>query len=334
MEKDNIKFIYWFAHYNLNSPSVRYRGKYPLDFFKTKFSINNYFVIPSYTPKGIYYFLRAYSSALFFRKKNSLIVIQRVRSNFIYAKLLKLLVLVRKIDSVYDIDDADYFEMNPKTMYFFSKKCAKISAGSNEIAKHLSQFNKCVSHITSPIVDLNIVKKQKNSSFIIGWIGDFCGGHRDSLVEDFFPALKQLSFKATFMIMGVTNNEDKLFIENYFINHPNIKIEIPKGIDWNNEGDIQNKIAMMDIGIATLSNNIVQQSKSGIKAKQYMNNGVPVLSTNLPENNSVVINGKNGFFCSNPNEFRDRISDFYSMSDQEYMQFSINARESIINFNH
>jgi hypothetical protein len=40
----------------------------------------------------------------------------------------------------------------------------------------------------------------------------------------------------------------------------------------------------------------MQLSKSGIKAKQYMNNGVPVLSSNLPENNTVVIDGFNVFF--------------------------------------
>ena len=89
--------------------------------------VENYFVVPSYKPKEIYLFLKAYLSALIFRKPNSLIVIQKVQSNFIYANLLKILVKIRKKDTVYDLDDADYLETNPKTIYFFSKNCEKIS---------------------------------------------------------------------------------------------------------------------------------------------------------------------------------------------------------------
>ncbi len=334
MHNTKINFIYWFAHYNIASPSVRYRAKYPLIFFKENFGVSYYFVVPGYFPKKIYYFLRAYISALFFRKTNSLIVIQRVQSNFIYAKLLKLLVLIRRKDTVYDIDDADYFEMNPNTMYFFAKKCDKISAGSNAIAEHLSQFNKKITITTSPTVDLKVIKTHKNSIFTIGWIGSFAGEHKDSLIDLVFPAIKNSLFKIKFAIIGVLNTDDKLFIENYFKEDLNIEVEVPLDIDWNNEEDIQNKIVAFDIGIATLFNNKIQVAKSGIKAKQYMNNGIPVLSTNLPENNTVVIDGKNGFYCSTPNEFKDRINDFYLMANEEYLQFSINARESISNFNH
>lgn len=329
-----MKFIYWFAYYNLDSPSVRYRAKYPLDFFKEKFEVNNYFVIPGYSPNKIICFLKAYFSALFFRKANSLIVIQRVQSNFIYATLLKLLVLIRKKDTVYDIDDADYFEKNPNTMYFFSKKCDKISAGSHEIARHLSQFNDKIIHTTSPIIDLNIIKKQRNFVFTIGWIGGFGGDHKQGLIESVFPAIKALSLKLKFVLIGISTIEDKLFIVKYFNENPNIEIEIPENIDWNNEKEIQGRITNLDLGIATLLDNPIQLSKSGIKAKQYMNNGVPVLSTDLPENNNIVVNGKNGFLCANENEFKDKIYEFYSMTDEKYFQFSKNARESIVYFDH
>ena len=154
------------------------------------------------------------------------------------------------------------------------------------------------------------------------------------MIESVFPALKELTFKLKLIIIGVTRLEDEEFIKTYFKDRFNIDIEIPRGIDWNDEKDIQRRIASFDIGIATLLNTEIQISKSGIKAKQYMNNGIPVLSTNLPENNNVVIEGINGYFCMNPDDFKKRFNQFYNMKEIEYLWFSKNARESIYNFDH
>ena len=334
MENKKIEFIYWFAYYNLDSPSVRYRAKYPLDFFKENKGVGNYFIVPSYSLKGIYLFLKAYLSALFFRKSNSLIVIQRVQSHFIYSTLLKLLIRIKNQDTVYDLDDADYLEVNPKTIHFFAKHCQKISAGSKKIEKYLSQFNNQIIHTTSPIVDLQIVKTNRNTVFTIGWIGGFGGEHKDSLIELVFPAIKELTFHLKFIVIGVLKIDDIEFIKRYFQDHTNIEIEIPLEIDWNDEEDIQKRIMQFDVGIATLKNSEIQLSKSGIKAKQYMNNGVPVLVTNLPENNTVVVEGVNGYFCDSTNDFIERLNQFYKMTIPDYLQFSKNARTSISNFDH
>lgn len=334
MKINKIECIYWFAHYNLRSPSVRYRAKYPLEFFETNKNIKSYFVIPSYKPYRIYYFLKVYIAALFFRKKNSLIVIQRVQSNFIYANLLKILVKIQYNNTVYDIDDADYLEINPKTIFYFAKNCNKISAGSTKIVNHLKQYNNKIIHTTSPIIDLNIVKPKKNEYFTVGWVGGFGGEHKESLIKILFPALKVLNFNFKFKIIGIVNFEDIEFIKNYFKDNSNIELELPLNINWNDEYYIQKTLSMFDIGIATLTNSEMQLSKSGIKAKQYMNNGVPVLNSNLPENNTVVIDGFNGFFCDSANDFIDKINQFYLMSNEVYAVFSKNARASIKNFDH
>ncbi len=329
-----IGFIYWFAYYNLDSPSVRYRAKYPLEFFKKYKGVESYFVVPGYRPLEIYRFIKAYVSALLFRKPNSLIIIQRVQSHFIYSTLLKLLISIKNQDTVYDLDDADYLEVNAETIYYFAKHCESLSVGSKQIEKYLSQFNRKIVHTTSPIVDLEIVKTQRNSIFTVGWIGGFGGGHKASLVELVFPALKELRFQLKLILVGVINRDDIEFIQKFFQDNSTIEIEIPSGIDWNNEVDIQKRIALFDIGIATLTNTEMQVSKSGIKAKQYMNNGVPVLSTNLPENNSVVVDGVNGYFCETITDFKERINQFHDMTDSEYSQFSTNARKSIVDFDH
>ncbi len=329
-----IKFIYWFAYYNLDSPSVRYRGFYPLNFAKDQFSIPNYFVYPKYSLRHIIKFAQAYFSALFFRKENSIIVIQRVQSNFIYANLLKLLVLLRKEGTIYDLDDADYLVHSPKTMHFFARNCESIAAGSQEILHYMKRFNENTFHVTSPTPDLRMIKMQRNKQFTIGWIGGYGWGHKDSLMKSVFPAIKRLKFDCKLILIGIMKQKDIEDLMTYFKNSPQVTLEIPTAINWNDEKELQSQICAMDVGIATLLDHPIQLAKSGIKAKQYMNNAVPVLSTDLPENNNVVVNGFNGLLCSSVEEFERGINTFKHMSDEEYTRFSSNARNSIVHFNH
>ena|SRR5260221_14195785 len=142
MANNKLHFIYWFAYYNFDSPSVRYRAKYPLAYLKENYGINSCLIIPSYKWVWIFKFVRAYCSALFFRKPNSLIIIQRISSNFIYANSLKLLVKLRKNNTVYDLDDAEYLEKPLETIFYFIKNCSALAVGSNELFKNLSRFNK------------------------------------------------------------------------------------------------------------------------------------------------------------------------------------------------
>lgn len=335
MPLTETKFIYWFAYYNLNSPSVRYRGKYPLAYLKSHFNINSYFITPSYKPYKIFLFVRAYFSALLFCKSHSLIIIQRIHSGFIYSTLLKFLIRVRPSKTFYDLDDADYLDYPPKTIYHFIQKCSGVFVGSRELAMNLSGFNKNIVLNTSPTPDLKIVKTKKNSILTIGWIGDFAGGHKDALLNNFFPALKELPFEIKLVILGVgrKNESDFALLTEYFKQITNIILETPRNIDWNNETDIQNRIAEFDIGVATILENELHRSKSAFKLKQYLNNGIPVLSSDLPENNFFVCEGKNGFLCSSPEIFRQRIIEINEMSSAEYMKLSIRARKSIPDFN-
>ncbi len=334
MEKRKLKYIYWFAYYNLDSPSVRYRAKYPLDFAKEKYKIKTNLVVPGYSLRKIFSFLLSYIRAFFSPRDSSLIVIQRVHSNFIYSNLLKVLVLVRKQITIYDLDDADYLVYPIKTIHFFARNCNSITAGSFEIQNYFKPINNKIINLTSPTPDLKIVKRKRNKYFTIGWIGAYGGGHKQGLYKYLFPAVKQLNFDCILRIIGITNKTDKSELLEYFKNHHHIRIEIDENIDWNNEIDLQNRIIDFDIGIATLINNQIYLAKSGIKAKQYMNNGIPVICNNLPENNKIVKNGHNGFVCDEVYDFVAKLTLFRKMSDIEYSRFSMNARESIIEFNH
>ena len=331
---NNLKRIYWFAYYNEDSPSVRYRGKFPLETFKNEFGIDGKLVIPGYHPLRIFKFLKSYLSVLFTPRKNKLIVIQRVHSNFIYSSLLKLLVTLNKNNTVYDLDDADYLYCPSESIYYFARKCQHISAGSQEIANHLRKFNSNICITPSPTPDLGILKTHKNDKLNIGWIGGFGGDHKKSLIEIVFPAIKELDFECEVTILGVTKEDDFKFIEAFFANNRNITLQIPRDIDWRNEVNIQYYISQFDVGVATLVDNEIQRSKSGIKAKQYLNNGIPVLGTQLPENDWVIKHGINGYFCKDSKDFSSRLTQFQKMPQKEFDSFSKNCRNSTGEFNH
>jgi glycosyltransferase involved in cell wall biosynthesis len=333
LEKKRIKFIYWFAFYNLDSPSVRYRAKYPLDYARKNLDIKSCLIIPGYKLKRIIRFTGAYLSALLFRRRHSLIVVQRVRTNFIYANLLKVLIRLRNKNTVYDLDDADYMEYDSKTINYFARHCEFISAGSDEILRHLLKLNSKALHVTSPAADLKMIKQERNGTFTIGWVGGYGWGHKDSLFNTVFPAIIKLPFACTLVLIGINKREDRKEIRKYF-RGSEIRLKMPEHLNWNNEASLQEYIKSFDVGIATLLDHPHQIAKSGIKAKQYLNNGVPVLSTDLPENNKIVKHGLNGYLCNSPREFNERLIELRNMPKDDYNRLSRNARNSLQNFSH
>lgn len=328
-----LKNIYWFSFYNLNSPTVRYQGKYTSDFFKKNYGIKTRLVIPGHNLTSLLQFIRAYISALLAPKRGSLIVIQSVYRTSTYPTLLKLLVKLRPGICFYDLDDADYLRYPPATIYYFLKNCKAVTVGSTELVKNLTRYNAHTYLVTCPVPDLNIVKKNKNSLLTLGWIGDFQKTHKQSLIASFFPALLHLPFPIKLVLMGVVKPEEFDFLQNYFQPYPHIHLEIPREIDWLNENAIQQKIAGFDIGIATLLNDEFSRSKSAFKLKQCLNNGVPVLSTNLAENNLFLDHGKNGFLCDTPADFHQRIVEIQAMTPGEYKMLCTHARNSHPRFN-
>jgi glycosyltransferase involved in cell wall biosynthesis len=328
-----LQVIYWFAYYNFKSPSVRYRALYPLENLRNKYGIKSTLVIPGYSIKRILIFIRAFFLALFSSEEKAAIVIQRIHSNFIYANLLKLLIKIKKYNTIYDIDDADYLEIPSKTIFFFIKNCSAVFVGSNELASYLSKFNSHIILNTSPTPDLGITKSRKNNMLEIGWVGGYGGDHKHSLEKLLFPALMDLPFMIKLTILGVYNKSDLDFLFTHFKGNLNTELVIPLEIDWLNEVEIQNRIANFDIGIATLFDNEMHRSKSAFKAKQYLNNGIPVLSSDIKENNLYVKHGENGFLCSTSDDFRQRIIEINQMSQTEYLTMSKIAKKTATQFN-
>jgi glycosyltransferase involved in cell wall biosynthesis len=289
-------------------------------------------VTPRFEFRNILYFLKVYGSALLLPGKNSLIVIQSVYADSLYARSLKVLARLRKKRVFYDLDDADYLRYPPHNIHFFLRQCAAVTLGSRELVKNLSGNNERTYLVTCPVPDLGIVKKKKNEVLTIGWIGDFTKGHKESLMSTFFPALGAVDFPVKLVMLGANRSEEHGPLLDHLAQFRHVTVDIPEHIDWMNERAIQEKIATFDVGIATLLDNEFYRSKSAFKLKQCFNNGVPVLSTDLPENSFFLEDGANGYFCNTSEEFGLRLREFRDMDEQTYHRFSANARAAVARF--
>lgn len=327
----DIQYIYWFAYYNPTEPSVRYRAQFPLQYLRDNYGIEYSIVYPGYDFQSIRNFILTYFSALLFRKRNSVIVFQKIYTEGIYAAALKVLLFFRPQYTLYDIDDAEYTRRPVKTLQYFMRNCSACSAGSNSIVNYIRPLNTNVFLLTSPVLDHGITKKTVEEHLTIGWIG-YYGAHRNSLTRLFFPALLKIDFPVTLKLLGVSNEMEVEEITYWFRDNKNISVETPLNLDWLNEYSIYKIISTFDVGISPLLDTEFNRGKSAFKLKQCMSCGIPVLGSSVGENTTFLKDGINGYICNNPNEYYHKIKSFSNRQNRHYSELSKNAQNTFPQF--
>lgn len=147
-----------------------------------------------------------------------------------------------------------------------------------------------------------------------------------------FPALTELPFRIELVIIGANKEAERSETENYFKNHSQIQVVFREIGDWMNEQEINAAMLDWDFGLAPLKNTIVCRAKSAFKVKQYLNLGIPVISTKVGENGQFVRHGENGFFFETTEELSVILQQFYATSQEERAVFSQHAKASVDEF--
>jgi glycosyltransferase involved in cell wall biosynthesis len=269
---------------------------------------------------------------LFFRKKESIIVFQKIYTNGIYASSLKILLFFRPGQTVYDIDDADYVRRPAETIHYFMKNCSICAAGSQSLVEYIQRLNSSAFLLTSPVINHGLIRAANFSNFTIGWVG-YYGAHRNSLHQLFFPAVRAIDFPVTLKILGIASDAEEQEVRAYFKSNHKVQLEIPRNLDWLNEHSIYLQICSFDIGVSPLLNTEINRAKSAFKLKQYLSCGVPVLASRVGENTTFLKEGINGYFCDTPEEFLNSIYTIYQALPDVYSQLSQNALGTIPEFN-
>ena len=326
-----VSRIFWFAHYNLDGPCVRYRGLYFLRHLEATEGIRFAFIVPGYAPRTILRFTAAWFTALLFCRNSDRIVFQKIHTRGIYATSLKVLLFFRRPHTVYDIDDAYHLKFPPSTIHHFLKRVARVVAGSRELSEWARKFNASVVTVPSPVIAHGVVKGPREAVLTVGWIG-FYNAHRESLNTLFFPALAGIGIPVRLVLLGVNRPGHREEVRALFSHLPGIEIEMPDDTDWHDEPSVYRRICTFDVGIAPLLDTPYNRAKSAFKIKQCLSCGVPVLASPTGENAVVLKDGKSGLFCTGPEEFRHALLRFSTMEEGEYRAFSHAARSSAEQF--
>lgn len=322
-----IEHIFWFSYFNTDEPSVRYRAKYPLQFLTEKHGITYSLVYPGYDFHSIRVFVWTFFSVLFFRKKNSLIVYQKIYSKGIYAQALKILLRFRPYRTLYDMDDAEHTRRDAGTIHHFMKRCTACSVGSRSLREYALRFNPNVFLLTSPVIDHGLRQQPRNNAYCVGWIG-YYAAHRDSLNQLFFPALRQLKFPIILKLLGVETKEEEQEIRSLFSDFPHITLEIPMSLNWQHEEIIYQHITSFTVGVSPLLDTEFNRGKSAFKLKQCLSCGVPVLASPVGENVHFLRDQLNGYFCLEPKDFEKKLTELYRIPQEHWKSWSQNALQT------
>jgi len=309
-----------------------------LKYLRQHYGITYDFVIPDKQPGKLIHFFRVYISALLFRKKDSIIVIQKVCTDRCYAKALKLLIRLQKANTLYDLDDAEYLRQPTKTLHFFLRNCSAVSVGSSFLEKYCASYNNNVFILSSAVPDHGIVKEQRNSKLCIGWLGSTGDGnliaqdfsHKKSLFNILFPAIKRLDFPCKLILLGVVLKSDKIEILEYFKDYGNIELEIPEGLSWKDDGWVYERIREFDIGVAPLLDHEFNRAKSAFKEKQYLSCGIPSVASDIGENSKFIVQNLNGILCTGSGDFFHAMEKISKMPAEDYRRMiyaAVNSKD-------
>ena len=323
---DTVKNAYWFAPYNLENPSARYRGWHVSQHLSIHYGLKVHFVVPQRNITGLLQFFNVYFLAILDQRNSSRIVIQKVCSNRWYARMLRVLVALRSEDCHYDLDDAENLRHPPGNLQYFLRKCGFVTVGSPGLADYCRHFNGNTHLITSPLREHGFRKKKRSQRLHRGWVGDSGAGHpeaepyshRNSMFTYLFPQLLKLQKPVKLSLLGVHREEDRQEVLRYFRQYPHIELHIPLNRQWQDDDWVYRQISDFDVGLSILNNHLFNHCKSAFKLKQYLSVGVPVIASAVGENKRFVKHRYNGFLCHKSSDILMALEAFASMSQVDY----------------
>jgi glycosyltransferase involved in cell wall biosynthesis len=326
--------IVWFSFYSNEAPSVRYRGTYFLAYLGKEYGIRCDQFIPEKKMISAWRLLLLISGLLFGRKRK-VVVIQRVSSFGIYALLLKSIVRIRKKRHLflYDLDDAIYEEMeNDSQIRWFMRNVHLVIVGSDELLYYGQRQNPNTVLITTPVIPSGLeAQPPETSPFVVGFIGCYWGTHFFNVRDLVFPALKQLRFPVALEIIGARNEAERVQTEQ-LLEGSGITVGFRDIVNWNDEEEINRAMLRWHIGLAPLKDTIVCRAKSAFKVKQYLNLGIPSVSTRVGENQKFIRHGQNGYLYDDPRELAELLDAHYRLPYPERELFAGRAKLSAKEF--
>ena len=150
-----------------------------------------------------------------------------------------------------------------------------------------------------------VTGKAEASTCVLGWIGNGRQYFRDlqKILRDPIITLASRT-RLKLKIVGACGQPE---IYDAFTGISNLETEFIDSIDWADHVAVSESMADFDIGLYPLSDNDYNIHKCGFKALEYMAMGIPVVASPVGANQSIVIDGENGYLADSPESWKTRL---------------------------
>lgn len=237
--------------------------------------------------------------------KSEYIIIEKELFPFLPYCLEKICLANKKY--IIDIDDAVFLNyehsQNPIQKYLLQNKFKQLFANSYAVLagspylqeKALQSGAKNVVYYPTVIEWDNYVKRssfitKSSKEVVIGWIGNNSTVKYLSVIKEPLEQVAESSLhKIKLIVIGAKLDFSITGVE---VQH----------VPWSENSEIDS-INTIDIGIMPLQDTDWERGKCAYKLIQYMACGKPVIASAIGANNVVVVDGKNGYLCSESHEW-------------------------------
>lgn len=322
-----FKFENCYYHLRNNGFSVTINSFYSINDFKEIHKKKNYF-------NKIKILLFAYIKRLIFISKSNeydlvyiFLWIFPLGGYFLENFFLKK----NKIKSIYDMEDdlliiqksqvnkiSYFFKKTSKFQFLIQNTDLTITSTLELENKYKKIYPKKKFKYIQPTIDhLKYFKKNQDSNdkyLTIGWTGTFSSKkYLDLLIKPLHEVVKKFKFKL-------------LIIGNFEFEIDQIDYEV---IFWDKVREVE-QLHKIDIGLYPVFDEPWSYGKSGLKALQYMSNGIPLIASKTIVNQRIIENHIDGILVENDEKsWTNAIIKL--INDKELRQkLSENARKKII----
>jgi glycosyltransferase involved in cell wall biosynthesis len=193
----------------------------------------------------------------------------------------------------------------------------KVSCGNAYLRDYASHFNKeaVVNPTTIDTLHLhNKVRDQRAPSrLIIGWTGT----HSTlKYLNQVVPVLAELETRFDFEFRVISNQPPQLPLRSLYF------------LPWNKATEISD-LASLHVGLMPLEDDPWAKGKCAFKALQYMALGIPAVVSPVGMNTEVVQQGRNGYVCATPKEWREALETLIENADLR-IQLGEAARNTVV----
>ncbi len=292
-----IRFLSYKTYLEKNNLKVKTKELFNESFYNKKIYQNKIKKI-----KLIYFYFRRVLDLLF--RKKPFIAITHVELLPYIPFIAELILKLRKISYIVDVDDAVYLRFKNRNRFLYLldkikfnymfKNAYYIYAGNLFHVNYIKNINSNILYIPT-IIDFEKYKTnlyiKKNRTFTVVWIGT---PSTSSYLMGIIPILNKLKdeININIKLIGADKN---------LLNQLNCEF-----VEWDINSEVH-EISECHLGIMPLHDTMWELGKCGYKILQYMSLKLPVVASPIGVNKEIIKDNFNGMLAKNDEDWYNKI---------------------------